>query len=544
MTITIQSIRTAAAACMFAGFLAGTLTPGFAIADVSPSSEGHGYSGHLAQAPTIQVKRAPGNEHNAIVVSWDEAHYHPYPNPTKTELMIFLGDYRVAIYTTDMATGNDASQDTMACEGQSRLGNNYQPSVYPRPAGCLQRIVPLNGSGRYSETFLGLQPDTSYSVSVRTTFRWHHSYLPGGARTDGVHSPHHSPFNLTPPATSTITTASSPKPPVAHEHTEQPHTHDYAELSHQHPAHAHAAVPEHTHAEVPEHTHEPASTRTTTGQVTPTGPDSPAPAAQTCTYKHRLIGVPGSSTYAGRILVSSENEKATATIRAYQADNGHALDVLDTDGRDVETIDLSPANSIKRFTLEGASGWHKVIVEHPSASAMSAATVAMRYRDPGGSVENTYAPAVEDCQPTTTTETTTDVPTDPVTPPPSGPTGTGTQTGPEPEAPAPEPETTAPTAPELAVALTAAVRSSAGKVAVSGTVTNSGTTASSPTRLRFLNGRQRVHTATVPAVAGGGVHAIRADVRMPEGSAVQVCIVPRGQDADPSNDCATAAVTQ
>ena len=210
--------------------------------------------------------------------------------------------------------------------------------------------------------------------------------------------------------------------------------------------------------------------------------------------------------------------------------------MLDADGRDVETIDLSPANSTKRFTLEAAAGWHKVIVEHPSASAMSAATVTMRYRDTGGNIEDTYAPAVEHCQPATDTGpvTETDSPTDPETPAPTGP---GT---PEPESP--EPETTAPTPAELAVALTGAVRSG-GKVAVSGTVTNAGTMASSPTRIRFLNGRKRVHTATVPAIAGAGVHAINADVAMPEGSAVQVCLVPKGRDADPSNDCDTASVT-
>ena len=338
------------------------------------------------------------------------------------------------------------------------------------------------------------------------------------------------------PAFASITTASPPRLPAAHEHPEQPHTHSYAATEHTHAAQVHAhpfAATGHTHSyAAADHTHEAAAPESP-------APETPAPTAQTCTYKHRLIGVPGSSTYAGRILVSSEKANATATIRAYQADNGHALDVLDADGRDVETIDLSPANSIKRFTLEGAAGWHKVTVEHASASAMSAATVAMRYRDPGGTVVDTYAPAVEHCQPEGTGPVTeTDAPTDPETPAPTGP---GTPAPPEPETPT-EPVTTAPTPAELAVALTSAERS-AGKVAVSGTVTNNGTTASRSTRVRFMNGRRRVHTAAVPAIAGGGVHAIRADVAMPEGSAVQVCIMPRGQDADPSNDCGTAPVT-
>ena len=490
-----MTTKTAAAfaAILAAAFVAGSLAPRMASAHNGANmnvDEGAHYPG----PPTIQVKRAPGNEHNAIVVSWGEAHIHPHYGGSqkhKHGQIYQIADYRVAIFTTNLAFVGDGgevrrlSQDLIACEALEYHGYRGA-NIHPLPAGCIRRIVSLTGSGEYSETFSGLQPDTSYSVSVRTAYRYPSpSWHPPGDGTISDRTP------LTSAATASITTASPP--------------------------------------------------------ATPTDPEPPA--AQTCTYEHRLIGVPGASAYAGRILVSSKATSATATIRAYQADNGHALDVLDADGRDVETIDLSPANSIKRFTLEGAAGWHKVTVEHASASAMSAATVAMRYRDPGGSVENTYAPAVEDCRPTSTTGTTTDVPTDPVTPPPSGPTGTGTHTGPEPEAPAPEPETppepetTAPTAPELAVALTGAVRS-AGEVAVSGTVTNSGTTASASTRIRFMNGRQRVHTATVPAIAGGGVHAIRADVAMPEGSAVQVCIVPRGQDADPSNDCATAAVTQ
>ena len=132
--------------------------------------------------------------------------------------------------------------------------------------------------------------------------------------------------------------------------------------------------------------------------------------------------------------------------------------------------------------------------------------------------------------------TETDTPPDPETPSPPEPE---TPAPPDPETPEPEtptePETTEPTAPEFAVALTGAVRGSAGKVAVSGAMTNAGTTASAPTRIRSLNGRRRVHTATVPAIDGGGVHAISADVAMPEGSAVQVCLVPKGRNADPSN---------
>ena len=150
------------AAFLFAGIVAGILAPGFARADVSPNPEGHGSYGHLPQPPTIQVKRAPGNEHNAIVVSWDEAHYHPYPHPSRTDVMVSLGDYRIAIHTVDLTTersgywvGSGTSQDTIACEGEIHRSYNYQQSTHPRPAGCILRIVSLNSSGRYSETFSG-----------------------------------------------------------------------------------------------------------------------------------------------------------------------------------------------------------------------------------------------------------------------------------------------------------------------------------------------------------------------------------------------------
>ena len=344
----------------------------------------------------------------------------------------------------------------------------------------------------------------------------------------------------TPPTTPTTPTHSHPLPSHTHRYAATSHVHDSRPHSHSDLKHAHPfAAQEHTHTYAAvDHTHE--------APAAP-APETPEPAAQTCTYKHRLIGVPGASAYSGRILISSELPNATATIRAYQSDNGHRIDVLDADGRDVETVSLDPANSVKRFTIEAAQGWHPVIVTHPSESAMQAATVAMRYRD-GGSLEDSYPPGIEHCEPESTGPVTvTDTPTEPETPSPPEPE---TPAPPEPETPdpvtpEPEPETPEPpaqTAPELAVNLTAAVRD-AGKVTVSGTVTNAGTTASAPTRIRFLNGRRRVHTATVPAIGGGAVHTIRADVAMPEGDAVQVCIVPKGRDADPSNDCDTASVT-
>ena len=89
----------------------------------------------------------------------------------------------------------------------------------------------------------------------------------------------------------------------------------------QHHARTYAPI-RHAHDEVPEHTHEPAK------------PETPEPPAQTCTYKHRIIGVPSATVnaYTARILVSSELPGATATVRAYHADTGQPIDVLDKEG--------------------------------------------------------------------------------------------------------------------------------------------------------------------------------------------------------------------
>ena len=136
-------------------------------------------------------------------------------------------------------------------------------------------------------------------------------------------------------------------------------------------------------------------------------PTEPVPDAQGCIYEHRFTGVPGTTAnaYNGRIRLSSKEPNATATIRAYQAGNGHRIDVLDSEGHAVETVSLAPAYSVKLFTIEAIRAWHPVIVTHPSAAAMQAATVAMRIREPGGSVEDSYPPAVAQCQPASGTGT-------------------------------------------------------------------------------------------------------------------------------------------
>ena len=153
---------------------------------------------------------------------------------------------------------------------------------------------------------------------------------------------------------------------------------------------------------------------TTPDPETPTtpAPETPDPEAPACTYKHRIIGVPATTGggYTSQILIGSEDATATVTLRAYQHDNGHAIDVLDSEGAAVgASTSLAPANSIKRFQLEAATGWHTVIVEHPTKAAMDAATVAMRLREPDTGVTVIPVPGIEHCT-TASTVTTEDPP--------------------------------------------------------------------------------------------------------------------------------------
>ena len=153
------------------------------------------------------------------------------------------------------------------------------------------------------------------------------------------------------------------------------HARTYAPIRHTHP---YAAV---------EHTHEPAE------------PETPAPPTQACTYKHRIIGIPGTTGggYTGQILISSEEPNATARILAFQHDNGHPIDVLDKEGRAVESVTLSP----KVLRLEGARGWHTAIIEHDSARAMRSAAVALRIRSPDVGVSVVPVLGIEHCEPDT-----------------------------------------------------------------------------------------------------------------------------------------------
>lgn len=132
-------------------------------------------------------------------------------------------------------------------------------------------------------------------------------------------------------------------------------------------------------------------------------PEPPGPVTSPCSYAHRLVGVPAATVnaYTSRILVSSEESNAVATIRAYQADDGQRIDVLDDQGNVLAggRVSLGPARSVQRFRLADVRGWHFVTVEHASARAMRGATVAMQLREPGGGVNIVYADRI-DCAPT------------------------------------------------------------------------------------------------------------------------------------------------
>ena len=155
-------------------------------------------------------------------------------------------------------------------------------------------------------------------------------------------------------------------------------------------------------------TTEPASpdTETPTDPETPPEPETPDPEAPDCTYEHRITGVSGTTAnaYTGWFLVSSKEPNATATLRAFQADNGHPIDVLDAEGSAVgSATSLAPAHSVKRFQLEGVRGWHTVIVEHPTARAMRRATVSLMLRGPDVGVSVVPVQGIEDCTPAATT---------------------------------------------------------------------------------------------------------------------------------------------
>ena len=292
------------------------------------------------EAPlNLRVEGVPDHTHNTIRVSWNPGHSHE-----------IFHNFRLVLYTSPLPAHPFEADE--------------HPCIRPRrgivPPGCIRPSV-SSARLNYSERVSGLTPETTYYVYVAQIYSSALSpILPGYG------------------ATATFTTTAAPGTPDP----ETPTTPD----------------PETPDPETP----------TTPDPVTPDPetPTTPEPEAPDCTYEHRLIGVPGTTGggFTSQILISSKDSKATAKLRAYQAFNGAPIDVLDSEGSAVGyTTSLSPANSVKQFRLEGARGWHTVIVEHPTARAMRRATVAMRLREPDTGVSIILAERIEDCEPVATT---------------------------------------------------------------------------------------------------------------------------------------------
>ena len=283
---------------------------------------------------------------------------------------------------------------------------------------------------------------------------------------------------------------------IAFDHTGH-HDRTYATISHTHPY----ATVAHSHESVPEHTH-----------------DEPDPETPTCTYKHRIIGVPGTTGagFTSQILIGSEDATATVKLSAYQDDNGQAIDVLDSEGAVVgASTSLDPANSIKRFRLEAVRGWHTVIVEHPTKAAMDAATVALRLREPDSGVSGEHVPGIEHC---TTTSTT-------AAPPPA----TGT----------PDPDLVIRKAQAVLLAKQFHWRAS---------VVNIGDAAASPATVRIYHRDREIDMeAIVGKIAVGAERGMAAFVYSSRlwpavGDTVRICVDPVPGEVDWNNNCASATV--
>ena len=340
-----RAIRKMGLIGVLAGILAGMM---FGIG-MHRIAEAHADT-RFPETPTnLRVEGVAGSTHNAVTISWDEEdHRHDNNNP----------GYFVRLYTDLLPAywGTLSGYDALCLSSENR----------PPPEGCFRRTVQARSEligSRYSITISELRPETRYYVHVRGFFG-----LPVGS----ISMTRSTLYG----ATTTFTTTASPGTPGPD--TPDPET---------------PTTPE------PE-------TPTTPDPETPTTPDPETPTEPDCTYEHRLIGVPGTTGagYTSQILISSKDANATATIRAFQWNNGQSIDVLDSEGSAIgSSVSLAPAHSVKIFRLEGARGWHTVIVEHPTARAMRRATVAMRLREPDMGVSIILAERIEDCEPMVTT---------------------------------------------------------------------------------------------------------------------------------------------
>ena len=350
-------VRKVAAGCLFAGIVAGLIAPGFAFAHSQLTLLERGDPGriHAPEAPRNLRARyrpqvaSPGGWSGLFCTVVDAVWHCPAVTLSWDHGHFHIENAGTPFLQYQIYLLKNPAGTTSPLYGQSG----------PDPEGpqgrCNRNAVISGDCVQYttadtSATIPYVELDTTYYVYVKMEYT-----------QDG---PRHY-------ATTTITTSSETETPTEPETPTDPET--------------------------------PTEPETPTDPETPTEPETPDTLTTGCTYKHRFTGVPGktANAYIGQIRISSELPNATATIRAYQSDNGHRIDVLNDEGHAVENVSLAPANSVKRFRIEDIQGWHPVIVTHPSESAMQAATVAMRIREPGGSIEDSYPPGIEHCQPAT-----------------------------------------------------------------------------------------------------------------------------------------------
>ena len=399
--------RAAFAACLFAAFVAGTLAPRMASAHVSGQDDLRA-GGTVVNNPSTGGRNIIfSNSHDSIVVRWNAFHEHTDPSelPDPREFAFYLAEFWISLRPPEPPHIRQgvASDDVRSAWWR---GCNPQPWHIvrdPLPPGCQHIEVTATDAATYSVRFSGLSPDTLYDIYFKPIWKLKpDTEWPSGWYDSDVwnHSPHGSyvAYN-TSIDVKTAAAPAVPPPTTTPTEPETPGTDTNTEPEPETPTEPEAPPEPETPSPPEPETPEPEA---------PSEPETPEPGSPTCTYEHRLIGVPGTTAnaYTGRILVSSKTPGATATIRGFHRDTGLPIDVLDSEG-DALTgpVSLDPARSVKRFAIEAVTGWHPVTVEHPSATAMTAATVAMRVREPGGSIEDSYPPGIEHCQPATGIDT-------------------------------------------------------------------------------------------------------------------------------------------
>ena len=279
MTATIQTIRTAAAACMFAAFLTGTMAPGYASAHPETGFQWY-RNGHGPQIGEFHVQRNADNPRNSIVITWNQAHFHSE---------IGSGHYQIVDYRIFVRDAQEEQLDPETCAIN-------RPDRHP-PDGCVRRIVSPRGES-YSETITGLRPDRTYYVWVQVNGLYRYNSLQQWQVRGYSANPRRKTITTLPAPSQTTPT---PTPTAGH-------THDYAAPGHSHsvPDHSHPvanhrhgyAAAQHTHSYAPaDHTH-----------AAGTGETTPAPAA-----------APGSSQTCPRFV---ELEDTWSGVSEYKENDG------------------------------------------------------------------------------------------------------------------------------------------------------------------------------------------------------------------------------